>query len=110
MQPKGNLDYRLSGLFLSLLGGGATYWGLLRPGTQALNGVEHIDYSNKIGLIGPIALLFGLYMLAFGAEAAPVLNGKVGKPVLAFLIIGFVIYIFACLIGMDYFFKSMGYG
>jgi predicted acyltransferase len=56
MKPKSNLDYRLSGVFLTLLGGGATHWQVVLPIFKALQGAEYIDYSGKLGVIGSIAL------------------------------------------------------
>lgn len=109
MKPKSKMDYRLSGVFLALLGGGVTYWQILSPIFTALNGARQIEYSGKLAALGPLALIIGLFMIVYGADAAPVLNGKFSRPVLVLVIIGIIAYTFACLFGMEYIFKSLGY-
>ena len=109
MKPKSNLDYRLSGVFLALIGGGATYWQIILPIFKALQGSEYINYSGKLGVIGSMALTLGLYMIVFGADASPFLEAKFSKRALIFLVIGVISYTLACLFGMDFMLKSLGY-
>ena len=109
MKPKSNLDYRLAGVFLTLIGGAATYWQIVLPIFKALRGAESIDYSGKLGTIGSIALIMGLFMIVFGAEAGPFLEGKISKRALIFLAIGVIGYTLACLFGMEFILKSLGY-
>ena len=76
MKPKSNLDYRLSGVFLALIGGGATYWQIILPIFKALQGSEYINYSGKLGVIGSMALIMGLYD-RFRCRCQPFSGGKV---------------------------------
>ena len=109
MKPKSNLDYRLSGVFLALIGGGATYWQIILPIFKALKGAEYIDYSGKLGVTGSMALIMGLYMIVFGADAGPFLEERFSKRALIFLVIVVIGYTLACLFGMEFMLKSLGY-
>jgi hypothetical protein len=89
------------------LGAGATYWQIIGPIFKALRGVEYIDYSRNVGVLGSFALILGVFLIVFGPDAGSFLEGKVSKPVLISVIIGVIIYAIACLFVTEFIFKSL---
>jgi tetratricopeptide (TPR) repeat protein len=109
IKPGGNLDARLSGLFILVLGAGLGYWQIVTPIIKALRHAAYIDYVSEAVVLAPIAILFGLFLLVFGAEGLGFLSKPPSKAVLVFLLIGVLILAFAGYFGMEHFMKSLGY-
>jgi hypothetical protein len=109
IKPGGNLDARLSGLFILVLGAGLGYWQIVTPIMKALRHVAFVDYASEAVVLAPIAIFFGLFLLVFGAEGLGFLSKPPSKAVIVFLLIGVVILAFAGNFGMKYIMKSLGY-
>ena len=109
MKPGGNIDARLSGLFIFVLGAGLGYWQIVMPIMKALRHAAYIDYASEAVVFAPIAIFFGLFLLVFGAEGLGFISKPPSKTVLVFLLIGVVILAFAGLFGMEHIMKSLGY-
>lgn len=109
IKPGGNLDARLSGLFILVLGAGLGYWQIVTPIMKALRHAAFVDYVSEAVVLAPIAIFFGLFLLVFGAEGLGFISKPPSKAVLVLLLIGVVILAFAGYFGMEHMMKSLGY-
>jgi hypothetical protein len=109
IKPRSNTDARLSGLFIFLLGAGLGYWQIIMPILKALNHVAYISYSSKATALAPMAMLFGLVLLVFGAKGLEFLSKRPSTLSIILLLIFIVIYALGCIFGMQFIMKSLGY-
>ena len=109
LQPKSNTDARLTGLFIFALGAGLGYWQIVMPILKALKQEEFVSYSSKAAALAPLAMLFGLVYLVFGAEGA----GFLSKPPTTLTIVVVLLVVVLCalggIFGMEYIMNSLGY-
>ncbi|MEW5941101.1 MAG: hypothetical protein AB1750_15650, partial [Chloroflexota bacterium] len=109
IKPAGNIDARLSGSFILLLGLGLGYWQIFLPIKNALRHVAYISYSPQMTMVASLAIFMGLFLLVFGSEGLVFLSKPSSKLGAVLLIIGVFIVMFGCYFGMEYVMKSLGY-
>jgi len=109
IKPRSNTDARLSGLFIFLLGAGLGYWQIIMPIMKALNHERFISYSSKATALAPLAMLFGLVLLVFGAKGLEALSKRPSKLSIALILIFVVALSLGCSFGMEFIMKGLGY-
>jgi hypothetical protein len=109
IKPGGNLDARLTGLFIFLLGAGLGYWQILLPILKALQHVAYVNYFPEAVALAPLAIFLGLFLLVRGSEGLGILSKQPSKPGIVLLLIFTVVCSLGCYLGMGYIMKSLGY-
>lgn len=104
-----NLVARGLGLFFLLLGGSVGYFLLLDPLIRAIHGEKYIWYPRQAGGLVPLALMYGLFLLAFGADGMRTLAARPIRPLAALWMIITLILCALCFFGVDYLFGLLGY-
>jgi hypothetical protein len=109
IKPAGNTDARLSGLFIFVLGAGLGYWQILLPLEKALRHEAHISYYSEAVILTPMAIFVGLFLLVFGSEGYGFLSKPSSKLGVVLLLIGILVFVLGCFLGMQFIMKSLGY-
>jgi hypothetical protein len=109
IKPRSNTDARLSGLFIFVLGAGLGYWQIILPIMQAVNHARFISYSAKATVLAPLAMLFGMVLLVFGAKGLGALSKPPTKLSIALILIFVVVLSLGCGFGMEFIMKGLGY-
>ncbi len=109
MKPGSDIGARIFGFFLFIIGLGLGYWQIYLPIERAVRGAATVSYSNKALFLAPVATLFGLFLIVFGAEGLVFLNKRPSRPVLILIGVLTVIFTFGCTFAMEYIMKSLGY-
>lgn len=109
MKAGNDTGARILGFVFFLIGLGLGYWQIYSPIQQAIQGEEYVSYSAKAVFLAPVAVLFGLFILVFGAEGLEFLAKRPSKPVMILIMILTVIFTFGCTFAMEYVMKSLGY-
>ena len=71
----GGWNYRLGGLLCLAIGLAAGWWGIWQPYQQALAGAAEVQYSLKVFVLVPVALIFGLFFVIVG-DSVPYRNAE----------------------------------
>ena len=109
MNLKSDRDYRLVGLLLTLLGGVMSYWEILKPILEANAGKAAVEYSEQMGVVGPIALFLGLSYLTLGERVPSFLKRKPNKLTVLIIVFVVILYYFGYIIAMQIIFARLGY-
>lgn len=109
MKPSSDPGTRLTGGFLFLLGAGLGYWQILTPIRQAMQHAAYIDYYIEAVALTPLALLFGLYLVVFGAKGSEFLSKPPSRLVLVLFLAATLVIVLASILGMGPIMKGLGY-
>jgi len=74
----GGWSYRLGGLLCLAIASAAGWWGIWQPYQQALAGAAEVQYSLKVFVLAPVALIFGLFFVVFG-DSVPYRDAQAQK-------------------------------
>ncbi len=61
-----NIKHRLFGLLLIAMAMAFGWWGIYQPYQDALAGAAEVRVQNKVFVIAPMALVFGVFFTLFG--------------------------------------------
>ena len=109
IKPGGNIDARLSGLFIFILGAGLGYWQILLPIMKALQHAAYVNYYSEAVVLAPLAISMGLFLLVGGSEGLGILSKRPSNPVIVLVLIFTVAGSLGCYLGMGFIMKSLGY-
>ena len=74
----GGWIYRLGGLLCLVIAVAAGWWGIWLPYQQAMAGAAEVQYSLKVFVLAPAALIFGLFFVIFG-DSVPYRDAEAQK-------------------------------
>ncbi len=109
-KPKSDREARFAGGFFLLMGVVCSYFGIVRPIWQALNGAESVSYYSQATVFAGLGLILGVSMTVFGIKGWAFLQGPTGRWPRILFFAAVVLLTLACVFGMEYVLKSPGYG
>jgi hypothetical protein len=109
MKPGSDIGTRIMGLVLFLVGTGLGYWQIYLPIMQASRGEPNINYFTEAVLATPLGMLFGLFLIVFGARGLEFLAQRPSKLVMILILVFTLLFGFGCIFGMQYIMRSFGY-
>jgi predicted acyltransferase len=106
MKFSSDVDARLAGLFIFLLGLGAGFWFIYTPIYQALSGASYVTYDRGVG-VPPIAILIGLFLMIYGQRGYAVFQEQPTGRALLLLALAVLTSVFGCNFGMGAILKAL---
>ncbi len=110
VKVKSDADVKAMGGAFFFLGGVAAYFFIYLPIAEAVRGAPNVSYYLELIILIPLAMMIGLFLIVRGAQGYALLQKRPKGLPFILIMVAVLIYAIACIVGMEFIMKSLGYG